>query len=172
MPPWAPFTRSHVQHDAIGVLNSGSASIKFALFAVDGDQLRPTLKGQIEGIHTKPHFISKSSSGVKDEHFWDEGTRLGHPNATEYLLAYLRNQLAGVPLLGVGHRVVHGGAVFTHPVRVDRNVLSALEKLIPLAPLHQPYNLAPMYLALERIPQLPQVACFDTEFHVTVPEVA
>jgi len=161
-----------VLHEAIGVLNSGSASIKFALFGVDGGELHPTLKGQIEGIYTKPHFISKSSSGAKDEHLWDEGTKLGHRDATEYLLAYLRNQLAGIQLLGVGHRVVHGGVVFTHPVRVDRAVLSALEKLIPLAPLHQPYNLAPMYLALERAPQLPQVACFDTEFHATAPGVA
>jgi len=157
---------------AIGVLNSGSASIKFALFAIEGDDLRPALKGQIEGIYTKPHFISKSPSGVKDEQFWPEGAKLGHQDATEYLLAYLRNKLAGVQLLGVGHRVVHGGVVFTRPVRVDRDVLSALEKLIPLAPLHQPYNLAPMHLALERVPQLPQVACFDTEFHATVPEVA
>jgi len=160
-----------VLHEAIGVLNSGSASIKFALFAVDGE-LSPALKGQIEGIYTKPHFISKSSTGVKDEHFWNEGTKLGHLDATEYLLAYLRNQLADVQLMGVGHRVVHGGVVFTHPVRVDRNVLSALEKLIPLAPLHQPYNLAPMYLALDRVPQLPQIACFDTQFHATAPEVA
>ena len=168
----ARLARFPMPRETIGVLNSGSASIKFALFAIESDQLRPTLKGQIEGIYTKPHFISKSLSGVTDEQFWEEGAKLGHQDATEYLLKYLRNKLAGVQLLGVGHRVVHGGVIFKHPVQIDRDVLSALEKLIPLAPLHQPYNLAPIYLALERVPQLPQVACFDTEFHTTVPEVA
>lgn len=158
--------------EAIGVLNSGSASIKFALFGVDGEYLRPNLRGQIEGIYTHPHFVSKSSLGIKDEIFWDTGVKLGHQNATEYLLTYLRRELMGVELLGVGHRIVHGGVEFKHPVVVDREVLNALERLIPLAPLHQPYNLAPIYLAMERVPHLPQVVCFDTEFHTTVPEVA
>jgi len=158
--------------EAIGILNSGSASIKFALFDLEDGQLRPTLRGQIEGIYTQPHFVAKTSSGVKDEKFWDEGTKLGHQSATEYLLAYLRAQLQGVRLLGVGHRVVHGGVTFKHPVIISREVLKALEKLIPLAPLHQPYNLAPIYLAFERVPDLPQVACFDTEFHTSAPEIA
>ena len=158
--------------EAIGILNSGSGSIKFALFDLEDRQLRPTLRGQIEGIYTKPHFIAKTPSGMKDEKFWEEGTKLGHQSATEYLLAYLRGQLQGVHLLGVGHRVVHGGVTFKHPVIVDREVLKALEKLIPLAPLHQPYNLAPIYLAFERVPDLPQVACFDTEFHTSAPEIA
>ena len=158
--------------EAIGVLNSGSASIKFALFGVDGDFLRLNLRGQIEGIYTHPHFIAKSTSGIEDEKFWDAGVKLGHQSATEYLLAYLRKELAGVHLLGVGHRVVHGGIEFKHPVVVDLKVLSQLEKLIPLAPLHQPYNLAPIYLAIERAPHLPQVACFDTEFHTFAPELA
>jgi acetate kinase len=158
--------------EAIGVLNSGSASIKFALFGVEENFLRLRLQGQIEGIYTHPHFISKSSSGVKDEKFWDPGVKLGHSNATEYLLAYLRAELTGVHLLGVGHRVVHGGVKFKHPVVVDREVLSLLENLIPLAPLHQPYNLSPIFLALERVPHLPQIACFDTEFHTTAPELS
>lgn len=158
--------------EAIGVLNSGSASIKFALFGVEGDFLRLNLRGQIEGIYTHPHFIAKSTSGMEDEKFWDEDVKLGHQSATEYLLAYLRKELAGIRLLGVGHRVVHGGVDFKRPVVVDPDVLSMLEKLIPLAPLHQPYNLAPIYLALERAPHLPQVACFDTEFHATAPELA
>lgn len=158
--------------EAIGILNSGSGSIKFALFDLEDGQLRSTLGGQVEGIYTKPHFVAKTPSGVKDEVFWDEGIKLGHQNATEFLLTYLRGQLKGVHLLGVGHRVVHGGVTFKHPVIVDREVLRSLEKLIPLAPLHQPYNLAPIYLAFERVPDLPQVACFDTEFHASAPEIA
>ena len=161
-----------MQRDAIGILNSGSSSIKFALFAVDSGELRPTIKGQIDGIHTSPHFVAKSEGQIKAEKFWGPGAKLSHQEATEYLLAFLRKQLTGSRLLGVGHRVVHGGLVYTAPVRVDRQVLKTLETLIPLAPLHQPYNLAPISLALERIPEIPQVACFDTEFHATIPDIA
>jgi acetate kinase len=159
-------------HDTIGVLNSGSGSLKFALFAVEGEKLRPTIKGQIEGIYTSPHFIAKSNGQVKAEKFWGDGVTLGHPDATEYLLAFLRQELTGNRLIGIGHRVVHGGLVYKCPVRVDHDVMTVLEQLIPLAPLHQPYNLAPIGLALQRIPDIPQVACFDTEFHASIPELA
>jgi len=158
--------------EAIGILNSGSSSIKFALFVIQADQLHPTINGQIDGIYTEPRFIAKADGKVRTEKSWGSGVKLDHQRATEYLLAYVRQELAGTPLLGVGHRVVHGGLMFKHPVRVDWSVLHALEKLIPLAPLHQPYNLAPIYLAFERVPDLPQVACFDTEFHSTAPEIA
>jgi acetate kinase len=162
----------HVPPDIIGVLNSGSGSIKFALFAVEGEELRPTIKGQIEGIYTSPHFVAKCNGDIKAETFWAKGLKLTHPEATEYLLAFLREEVAGTHLLGIGHRVVHGGLAYEHPVRVDAQVITALKKLIPLAPLHQPYNLAPISLGLERLPHVPQVACFDTEFHRTIPEVA
>jgi len=158
--------------EAIGILNSGSSSIKFALFAVVDEQLRGTVTGQIDGIYTEPRFMAKADGKLKAEKVWGKGVKLGHQSATEYLLTYLRQELLGTRLLGVGHRVVHGGLIFKRPVRVDRGVLHDLEKLIPLAPLHQPYNLAPIYLAFERVPDLPQVACFDTEFHTTAPEIA
>lgn len=158
--------------EAIGILNSKSSSIQFALFVIEDDQPRPTLKGQIDGIYTEPHFIAKVDGKVKAEQSWGKGVRLGHQSATEYILTYLRQELAGTRLIGVGHRIVHGGLFFKHPVRVDWSVLHDLEKLIPLAPLHQPYNLAPIYLAFERAPDLPQVACFDTEFHCSAPEIA
>jgi acetate kinase len=158
--------------DAIGILNAGSSSIKFALFAVDNGELRPTIKGQIDDIYTSPHFVAKSAGQIKAEKFWGHGAKLAHQDATEYLLAFLRKELMGSRLLGVGHRVVHGGLVYTAPVRVDRQGLKTLETLIPLAPLHQPYNLAPISLALDRIPEIPQVACFDTEFHATAPDIA
>jgi acetate kinase len=158
--------------EAIGVLNSGSASIKFALFEVESGELRAAIKGQIEGIYTSPHFIAKSNGHSAAEKFWGEGMKLSHGDATEHVLGFLRKELAGAHLLGIGHRVVHGGLNYDHPVLVDSQILSELEKLVPLAPLHQPYNIAPIRLGLERLANLPQVACFDTEFHCTIPEIA
>jgi acetate kinase len=159
-------------HEVIGVLNSGSASIKFALFRVEGEKLNLALRGQIEGIHTAPHLIAKSKGETKLEEFWDEGVKLTHTEATEHLLKVLRKELLGSRLVAIGHRVVHGGLVYKCPVRVDAQVLNALESLIPLAPLHQPYNLAPIRIGFERLPNIPQVACFDTGFHRTNPELA
>jgi acetate kinase len=159
--------------NAIVVLNAGSSSIKFSLFGVHDDRLEPGLRGQIEGIFTAPHFIAKKANGEVDaEQSWDEGVTLGHDGALDYLVAYLRKHLAGDRLIGVGHRVVHGGLEFTRPVRLDAQALAALEQFIPLAPLHQPHNLAPIRLLLERLPDLPQIACFDTSFHRSNPEIA
>ena len=87
-------------------------------------------------------------------------------------MSYVREHLGSDRLVGVGHRVVHGGLEYSQPVRVDAAVLQALEKFVPLAPLHQPHNLAPIRLLAERAPQLPQVACFDTSFHRSNPEIA
>jgi len=159
--------------DAIVVLNAGSSSIKFSLFVVRADRLELTLGGQIEGIYTAPHFVAKNGSGeVKAERSWGEGVNLGHDGALDHLVVYLRESLQGDRLAGVGHRVVHGGLEFTRPVRLNTNVLQELEKFVPLAPLHQPHNLAPIRLLLERVPDLPQVACFDTSFHRSNPEIA
>src|SRR5207247_2581957 len=97
---------------------------------------------------------------------------LGHDGAVEYLSDFLQHHLADHRLVGVGHRVVHGGLEYTAPVRVEPATLKALERLIPLAPLHQPHNLAPIARLLEQAPDLPQVACFDTSFHRTNPDVA
>ncbi len=159
--------------DAIAVLNAGSSSIKFSLFVITNDQEELLVRGQVEGIHTAPRFVAKDSEGtVLVEKSWPEDTKLGHEGALEYLLAYLRAEFSGHRLLGVGHRVVHGGLTYTQPVRLDPHVLDTLEKLIPLVPLHQPHNLAPIRLLLARRPDLPQVACFDTSFHRTNPPIA
>jgi acetate kinase len=159
--------------DAIAVLNAGSSSIKFSLFVIRDDHAEVLVRGQIEGIYTTPRFIAKDGQGtVMAEKSWQEGTKLGHDGALEHLLAYVRAEFTGYHLLGVGHRVVHGGVDYTQPVRVDAVVLAKLERLIPLVPLHQPHNLAPIRLLLERRPELPQVACFDTSFHRTSPHVA
>jgi acetate kinase len=131
------------------------------------------VRGQIEGIYTSPRFVGKSRGGeVVSEKAWGEGTRLGHDGALEHIMGFLRDALHGDRLLGVGHRVVHGGLDYSHPTRVDAATLAALEKYVPLAPLHQPHNLAPMRVLLERAPDLAQVACFDTAFHRGNPDLA
>ena len=158
--------------DAILVLNAGSSSIKLAVFAARGGDLALELKGAIEGLYTEPRFRVHDPAGrVVGEKAWGR-TTLGHDGAVEYLSKFLSQRLADDRLMGVGHRVVHGGLEFTAPVRVTRETLTALERFIPLAPLHQPHNLSPIARLLERTPELPQVACFDTSFHRTNPDVA
>jgi acetate kinase len=155
------------------VLNAGSSSIKFLLFAERDGELDPVVRGQMEGIQTAPHFIARDPQGrVLDEASWGEGVRLGHEGAVAHLSAFLRERTAEVELDAVGHRVVHGGLEYSEPVRIDHDVLAVLEKFVPLAPLHQPHNLAPIRLLLERRPALAQVACFDTAFHATNPDIA
>jgi acetate kinase len=159
--------------DAIAVLNAGSSSLKFSLFAMRAGALVVEVRGQIEGLHTAPHFVARDASGhTVAERLWGEGAKLGHEGAVEHLTVFLRERLVGDRLVGVGHRVVHGGPEYAHPVRVDARILRALESLVPLAPLHQPHNLSAIAALLERAPELPQVACFDTAFHRTNPEVA
>ncbi|NWG73548.1 MAG: acetate/propionate family kinase, partial [Rubrivivax sp.] len=159
--------------DAIAVLNAGSSSIKFSLFTPAGDDLVLTVRGQAEAVHSAPRFVAKDPAGeILSSHAWGEGTRLGHDGALEHIVAFLRDRLAGLSLTGVGHRVVHGGLKYAQPVRVDRATLDDLAQFVPLAPLHQPHNLEPIRLLLERRPGLPQVACFDTAFHRSQPELA
>src|SRR5262245_13034455 len=159
--------------DAILVLNAGSSSIKFLLYAEQDGELVPALRGQIEAIYTAPRFIARDGAGqVKGEKSWGDGVKLGHDGAVAHLSDFLRDQGKGLELRAVGHRVVHGGPEYVQPVRLDRDVLTALERFVPLAPLHQPHNLSPIRMLLERQPELPQVACFDTAFHSTNPDVA
>jgi acetate kinase len=159
--------------DVVGVLNAGSSSFKFSLFAQSAQGAQVVARGQAEALYTAPHFIAKDQSGaVLGEKWWGDNVQLGHAGALDYLVAFLRERLAEHRLVGVGHRVVHGGLEYSKPVRLDAGIVAALEKYIPLAPLHQPHNLAPIKALLERAPQLPQVACFDTAFHRGQPSVA
>jgi acetate kinase len=151
---------------AIAVINAGSSSVKFSVFVESGADVRLQVRGQIEGLFTSPHFVARGADDtVVGEKSWGEGQRLGHDGALDFLIEFLRRRSGGATLAGVGHRVVHGGMEYAQPVRVDARVLGALEKYVPLAPLHQPHNLAPIRRLLERSPDLPQVACFDTAFH-------
>ncbi len=158
---------------AILVLNAGSSSLKFSLFLENKNALALLFGGQLEGLYTAPHFKAKDASGaVLAEKHWAQGEALGHEGAIAYLTEFLRENAAGHPLRAVGHRVVHGGSHYIAPVKLTNNVVDELEKLCPLAPLHQPHNLKPIRLLLESNPALPQVACFDTAFHHAQPEVA
>ena len=156
---------------AIAVLNAGSSSVKFSVFLEKDGGLELALRGQAEAIHTGPRFAAKDSSGVvRGERSWS--SPIGHPGALDHIIGFVRSELPGEKLLAVGHRVVHGGLDYSVPVRVNADVLATLEKFVPLAPLHQPHNLAAIRLLLERSAALPQVACFDTAFHRAQPELA
>ena len=162
-----------MKQSGVLVLNAGSSSIKFLFFAEHGGDLSPVIRGQVEALHTAPRFIARDGQGrVMAEKSWGDGTQLGHDGAVAHLAAFLQEHGAGYELRAVGHRVVHGGLQHNRPVRLDADVLATLEKLVPLAPLHQPHNLAPIRILFERRPQLPQVACFDTAFHATNSDVA
>ncbi|MCV2369220.1 acetate/propionate family kinase [Roseateles oligotrophus] len=158
---------------AILVLNAGSSSIKFSLFLEQGESLEFFLGGQLEGLYTSTRFKAKQAQGLlMRENDWPQGLPLGHDGAIAYLADFLREELGQHSLVAVGHRVVHGGLDFAAPLRLNAETVERLEKLNPLAPLHQPHNLKPIRLLLDRLPDLPQVACFDTAFHRTQPELA
>jgi acetate kinase len=159
--------------DAILVINAGSSSIKFSLFLERSEALDLFLGGQMEGLYTTPRFKAKDATGaVVGERQWAQDEPLGHDGAITYLASFLREQLGEHRLAAVGHRVVHGGLDYAAPVRLTADIVSRLERFIPLAPLHQPHNLTPIRLLLANRPELPQVACFDTAFHRHQPEVA
>jgi len=161
---------------AIAVLNAGSSSLKFSIFFDRDGELQPVFRGQLDGLFTTPRFLVRDQAGeTVCETSWPEGTRLGHDGAIGHLLEWAdeqRKRLGGQRLAAVGHRVGHGGVKYLEPVLIDDGVLADLERLIPLAPLHQPYNLAPIKALRERRPEMPQVACFDTAFHGTQPATA
>src|SRR5690349_18796023 len=150
------------------VLNAGSSSLKFSVFQrPDAQRWRLEARGQIEGIGTSPRLSAEDANGRKlaDKQLaaWVQSGR----DAIDVLALWLRSNYGGSKVVGVGHRVVHGGANFTRPVVITKEVLAELHQLVPLAPLHQPYNLAAIEAVFDRLPDVPQVACFDTSFHRT-----
>jgi acetate kinase len=155
------------------VLNAGSSSLKFCVYRRPGEQSwRLESRGQIDGIGTSPRLTAKAESGasIADETL-DASVKDGR-KAVEILAEWLRTRYGGARVLGVGHRVVHGGAIHAAPCVITPKILEELRSLIPLAPLHQPYNLAAIEAVSERRPDVPQVACFDTSFHRGQPAVA
>jgi acetate kinase len=155
--------------EAILVLNAGSSSLKFQLLAATPG-LDRQVRGQIDGIGVRPRLHASGAHGViLVDRTWAAAELPNLPAATEALRTWLSG-LGGVELRAVGHRVVHGGPDFDRPVRIDADVLARLTALEPLAPLHQPHNLAAIRVVAAIDPDLPQVACFDTAFHRGHPE--
>ena len=158
---------------AILALNAGSSSIKFGLYEVrEGSGLGLKSKGGIEGIGGDPHFTATDAAGLilEDKHW--RGKDAEYDAMLAALLAWAEGHVQPDALAAVGHRVVHGGCRFTDPVRLTAEILRQLDALTPLAPLHQPHSLAPIRALMTLRPGLPQVACFDTAFHRTMPAVA
>ncbi len=160
--------------DAIVVINAGSSSLKFSVYALEAsDQLVLSAKGQIEGIGTSPLFSAEDAAGTTlVEQRWPDDRQSGHDKFFRELGGWLQDYLGEGRLLAVGHRVVHGGIDYATPVLIDDRVLQRLDALCPLAPLHQPHNLAGIRAVAAVRPELPQVACFDTAFHRGHPELA
>jgi acetate kinase len=160
--------------DALLVVNAGSSSLKFCVYSID-EAPTPTLvsRGQIDGIGTRPRLRAHDGAGVTlTDQTFAPAEVADVAAAMDRVGAWLRQKYARTNLVAVGHRVAHGGARYAAPVIVDDTVLSALERFIPLAPLHQPHHLRPMRTLAERYPGVVQVACFDTGFHRGHPEVA
>jgi acetate kinase len=152
--------------DTILVVNAGSSSVKFQVFELKQESdLKRQLKGQIDGVGSRPRLRASAADGkaLVDRTYENETIR-DVTAALSTAGAWLRGELKIDPI-AIGHRVVHGGPDYDKPVRVDQKVLTQLERYVSLAPLHQPYNLAPIRSILANFPDLPQVACFDTAFH-------
>jgi acetate kinase len=154
-------------------LNAGSSSLKFSLWqAGTSMELQEFFRGEIEKIGIAPHLSAREPDGrtVVDDGFDGAGAKLSHEDLLRELFAWLSQQRRG-GFKAIGHRVVHGGATFTAPVRIDDDVMGQLSKLEPLAPLHQPHNLSGIRICAALQPRVPQIACFDTAFHRTMDTV-
>jgi acetate kinase len=152
--------------DTILVVNAGSSSVKFQVFAIDGERdLRRLIKGQMDGIGTRPRLHATAADGTVliDEAYVRE--RVADVAAALATAGEWLRETQKLHPIAIGHRVVHGGPQYDRPVLVDASVLHDLERYVSLAPLHQPNNLAPIRSLLDRLPGIPQVACFDTAFH-------
>jgi len=155
------------------VLNAGSSSVKFALIEIAPSGTEAHIaRGAVDGIGQKPRWSVKLGDGTPNRS--DDLTRsttTTHQDAVALILRWIEDHYGLAALKGAGHRVVHGGADFAVPVLLDVANIAALKTLIPLAPLHQPHNLAAIESLRVLAPDLPQIACFDTAFHATVPDV-
>lgn len=160
---------------SILTINAGSSSIKFALFPLEGSALaeKAVISGQIDGIGTPSALlVAKDKGGEKIANETLPVANPNHQQAFDHLLSWFTAKAAAWEMTAVGHRVVHGGQVFSKPMRLEADTLEELAKFITLAPLHQPHNLAGINAIRNLMPKVPQVGCFDTAFHRTQPNVA
>lgn len=155
------------------VLNAGSSSVKFATFALRGDaDPALELKGQVSGIGQGTTKLSAADAAGRKLDWGSAAALATHDDALGLLIDRLEIAARRQDWIGAGHRVVHGGTAFSAPLRIDAAAIEKLAALIPLAPLHQPHNVAPIRALHRLLPELPQVACFDTAFHTTQPDLA
>ena len=155
------------------VLNAGSSSVKFALIGIQevGEE-QDLARGAFDGIGQAPRWNVKRFDGLdnKDINISNDMAS-NHKEAVSHILTWIDQNYGLTALTAAGHRVVHGGTDFIQPVRLDAQTIAALRTLVPLAPLHQPHNLAAIDSLKELAPALPQMACFDTTFHATIPDI-
>jgi acetate kinase len=159
---------------AIIVVNAGSTSLKFGAYGVDAAGSLPLLcRGQVDSMQGDPHFIAKNAAGKPlDAHEWGEGHTIDHKTALKFVIAWLEANIADLKVTAAGHRVVLGGTRFEVPVKIEADVLDYLDSLVVMEPSHQAFNVLGARAIAEEFPGLPQVACFDTSFHRTMPEMA
>jgi acetate kinase len=156
---------------SVAVINAGSSSIKFAICDASGS-VDILFRGQIDGIGVAPRLKVAGAKGeILAERTWP-ADGFDHDAATRVVLSTGADLSSETPVIGIGHRVVHGGVKYGAPIRLDRDVLAELAKLVPLAPLHQPHNLAPIHTIFDAVPHIPQIACFDTAFHRSQSHIA
>jgi len=157
--------------ERIAVINAGSSSIKFALYEMGAPEAT-LFRGQIEQIGISPKLrVTNAGGAVVEQKEW-HAKELDHRLATREILQIATKLLGGAKVTAVGHRIAHGGTRYAAPTRVNAEVMAELTRLIPLAPLHQPHNLAAITAIAEAVPSLAQVACFDTAFHRAQPNLA
>ena len=160
--------------NAIIVVNAGSTSLKFGVYGVDAAGTLPLLcRGQVDSMQGDPHFIAKNAAGKPlDAHEWGDGHTIDHKTALKFVIAWLERNIADLKVTAAGHRVVLGGTRFEVPVKIEADVLDYLDSLVVMEPSHQAFNVLGARAIAEEFPGLPQVACFDTSFHRTMPEMA
>ena len=160
--------------DALVVFNAGSTSLKFGAYGVDSDGSLPLVcVGRIDSMQGDPHFVVKNAAGKPlAAHEWGDGHTIDHRTALHFVITWLEANLADTKVVAAGHRFVLGGTRFEAPVRIEGDVLDYLESLVVMEPSHQPFNLRGARAFAEAFPGLPQVACFDSSFHRSMPEVA
>ncbi len=162
-----------MQH--ILVINAGSSSVKFSVFGAQENVLTKIISARAARLFHQDANLSitdKNGIGMIDKNLSDVSVNPpSHQDAIEYFLGWLSQQ-ANINLIAVGHRIVHGGPIYAEPVQINSQVMQELESYQPLAPLHQQHNLAPINIIKNLYSDLPQVVCFDTAFHQTMPELA
>ena len=161
-------------NEAIVVFNAGSTSLKFGAYAVDAAGSPPLrCRGRIDSMQGDPHFVVNDAAGKPlDTHEWGEGHAIDHEAALRFVIAWMEANIVDMTVVAAGHRIVLGGTRFDAPVRIEGDVLDYLDSLVVMEPSHQPFNVRGARAFGKAFPGLPQVACFDTSFHRTMPDVA